>query len=75
MYLPQIGYLFRVPTKEGMQDPLSYYGIEGWTFVFTDQEHTYFKTDQCRQIDSNVGDIQTFITDREVEISKLHSLS
>ncbi len=70
IYLPQVGYLFKIPTKPGMDDPLEHFGVEGWDWVFTDDEHTYFKTEQCKEIDDNVGDLHSIIIDREVEISK-----
>lgn len=70
IYLPQVGYLFRVDSRKGMDDPLRYYGLEGWDLTFKDESGHYFKTEQCRDIDSNVGDLQSFITDREVEISE-----
>jgi len=69
LYLPQVGYMFQVPTKPGMDDPLANFGIEGWEYIFEDDDHTFFKTEQCREMDENLGDIHTVIVDREVEIS------
>jgi DNA mismatch repair protein MSH5 len=70
MYIPQVGYLFQVPTKPGMEDTAKNWGMDGWVWSFEDDQCTYFKTDQCRDLDGNIGDLTTIIIDREVEIGR-----
>lgn len=74
-YLPQIGYLVTTELMEDPKDSLNHYGLVEWAWSFNSDTQTYWKCEQCYDLDRELGDIDTFINDREVEIRQSSHLS
>ncbi|CAD6927921.1 unnamed protein product, partial [Tilletia laevis] len=64
-YFPQLGYLLAIPVTEDMSDQLP--TLDGWDFQFASENAMYFKGDKMRDLDTHLGDIHTFIVEREIE--------
>ncbi|BGP56954.1 hypothetical protein JCM8202v2_004590 [Rhodotorula sphaerocarpa] len=76
VYFPQLGYLVTIPHEEDETD-LARFAELGWDFQFNTEAQAYFKNEKCRDLDSYVGDLQCFISDKEIEIGncrKAHAL-
>ncbi|KAE8220381.1 hypothetical protein CF319_g6078 [Tilletia indica] len=41
--------------------------VDGWDFQFASENAMYFKGDKMRDLDQHLGDIHTFIVEREIE--------
>ncbi|CAD6977545.1 unnamed protein product, partial [Tilletia controversa] len=41
--------------------------LDGWDFQFASENAMYFKGDKMRDLDTHLGDIHTFIVEREIE--------
>ncbi|CAD6933534.1 unnamed protein product [Tilletia controversa] len=59
------GYLLAIPVTEDMSDQLP--TLDGWDFQFASENAMYFKGDKMRDMDTHLGDIHTFIVEREIE--------
>lgn len=67
MYFPQLGYLIVFDnTFEEESKPLADQKI--WEFIFSTDTHSYFKSEEMRQMDKEYGDIYGIICDHEIEI-------
>ncbi|GAA6004146.1 hypothetical protein JCM10207_002453 [Rhodosporidiobolus poonsookiae] len=71
VYFPQLGYLITIPYEPDAVDA-GKYGEVGWDFQFVTEMNAYFKNDKCYDLDKHVGDLNSFITDKEIEI--IHAL-
>lgn len=85
-YSTQLGYLCRIEAEEGWESkpiykeagwefqvslvasPRGQFGLE--LVQFLTDEHVYFKSDEMRDCDTHIGDVQSAIRDRELEISE-----
>ncbi|ORY59033.1 muts domain V-domain-containing protein [Leucosporidium creatinivorum] len=67
VYFPQLGYLINIPYSDGVTDPERCEAI-GWQFQFVTEQFAYFKSDKCTDLDRHLGDIHSFILDKEIEI-------
>ncbi|GAA5937745.1 MutS family protein MSH5 [Sporobolomyces koalae] len=67
VYFPQLGYLIRTPpttTAQQLEGALS----SSFEFQFEGDNSAYFKNDRCRDLDLHVGDLQSLVVDKEIEI-------
>ncbi|KAK0569544.1 hypothetical protein OC861_000813 [Tilletia horrida] len=64
-YFPQLGYLLAVPIVEQHRGNLP--SLEGWEFQFSSENAMYFKGEKMRDLDVHLGDIHSFIVEREIE--------
>ncbi|GAA5820731.1 hypothetical protein JCM3770_005267 [Rhodotorula araucariae] len=71
VYFPQLGYLITIAYEPDVTDA-GKYGSIGWDFQFVTEQQAYFKNDKCRDLDRHIGDVQCFISDKEIEI--VHAL-
>ncbi|GAA5854993.1 hypothetical protein JCM9279_005715 [Rhodotorula babjevae] len=71
VYFPQLGYLITIAYEPDVTDA-DKYGAFGWDFQFVTEQQAYFKSAKCRDLDRHIGDLQCFISDKEIEI--LHAL-
>ncbi|GAA6050088.1 hypothetical protein NBRC10513_001384 [Rhodotorula toruloides] len=67
VYFPQLGYLITIAYEPEVTDA-GKYGQFGWDFQFVTEMQAYFKNDKCRDMDRHLGDLQSFISDKEIEI-------
>ncbi|KZV85507.1 hypothetical protein EXIGLDRAFT_255658 [Exidia glandulosa HHB12029] len=72
VYFPQIGFLICVPKPEGWRREEPELGPSDWTYSFHTEESVYLKSDKMHDVDHHIGDIQTMIAERELEI--VHAL-
>lgn len=72
-YFPQLGYLIAVPFNREVTTPEDMNVPADWTFHFASEISTYWKSSQMYDLDEHVGDVHSFIADREVEL--IHDLS
>ncbi|KAJ1674554.1 hypothetical protein EV182_003046, partial [Spiromyces aspiralis] len=68
VYFPQLGYLASLPsgTVQGIRSVSQ--ELSGWDMMFSSDNRTYFKNQQIRELDGFIGDIYSYIIDREIEI-------
>lgn len=59
MYLPQLGFLIKMPQDQPYGD------LE---FQFSADEDAYYKNSTMRDLNDEIGDIHTNIVDRELEL-------
>ncbi|BGP41924.1 hypothetical protein JCM10449v2_005921 [Rhodotorula kratochvilovae] len=71
VYFPQLGYLIAIAYEPDVTDA-GKYGTIGWDYQFVTEQQAYFKNDKCRDLDRHLGDLQCFISDKEIEI--IHAL-
>ncbi|GAA5919798.1 hypothetical protein JCM6882_003420 [Rhodosporidiobolus microsporus] len=71
VYFPQLGFLLTIPYEPDVVDA-GKYGAVGWDFQFITESRAYFKSDKCYDLDKHIGDVSSFITDKEIEI--VHAL-
>ncbi|CDR44185.1 RHTO0S09e00958g1_1 [Rhodotorula toruloides] len=71
VYFPQLGYLITIAYEPEVTDA-GKYGQFGWDFQFVTEMQAYFKNEKCRDMDRHLGDLQSFISDKEIEI--IHAL-
>ncbi|KAK4699437.1 DNA mismatch repair protein MSH5, partial [Phenoliferia sp. Uapishka_3] len=70
VYFPQLGYLITIPFEsKGSTSPPQW---DDWQYQFVTEEFAYYKSDKCRDLDEHLGDIHSFISDKEIEI--MHAL-
>ncbi|KAI0802089.1 muts domain V-domain-containing protein [Irpex lacteus] len=67
VYFPQLGFLISVPMLEDWKDG-KIEVLEGWTFQFSSESQVYFKSEHMHDLDKHVGDVHSFIVDKEIEI-------
>ncbi|PWN19665.1 hypothetical protein BCV69DRAFT_250376, partial [Microstroma glucosiphilum] len=72
-YFPQLGYLIALPFNQEVTTPEDMNVPADWTFHFASEISTYWKSPQMYDLDEHVGDVHSFIADREVEL--IHDLS
>ncbi|GAA6016434.1 hypothetical protein JCM11491_002410 [Sporobolomyces phaffii] len=67
VYFPQLGFLIRtqpaIPT-----DVLEHESNSAFEFQFESEHCAYYKNDQCRDLDRHIGDLQSLVSDKEIEI-------
>ncbi|CAE6386833.1 unnamed protein product [Rhizoctonia solani] len=70
LYFPQLGYLIRIPTPSGWTTNKDFEQISEWNFQFESEKNLYYKSQQmlAEDLDMHVGDIHSYIADREIEI-------
>ncbi|PVF94626.1 hypothetical protein CPB86DRAFT_808461 [Serendipita vermifera] len=68
VYFPQLGYLISIPLQVEDSESQMRQGLEGWQFQFMTDDAFYFKSQEMREMDEHVGDLNTYIADREIEI-------
>ncbi|CAE6415963.1 unnamed protein product [Rhizoctonia solani] len=68
LYFPQLGYLIRIPTPPGWTSNKDFEQIPEWNFQFESEKNLYYKSQQMLDLDMHVGDIHSYIADREIEI-------
>jgi DNA mismatch repair ATPase MutS len=75
LYLPQLGFLVRLPNDKVLQSDLSSihtysppYEIPGFSFQFKTKTHAYFKNETTQLLDEEYGDIESSIKDLEASI-------
>ncbi|GAA5933957.1 hypothetical protein JCM10213_008486 [Rhodosporidiobolus nylandii] len=71
VYFPQLGYLITIPYEPEAADA-GKYGEVGWDFQFVTEMRAYFKNDKCCDMDRHLGDLHSFVADKEIEI--IHAL-
>ncbi|GJN92911.1 hypothetical protein Rhopal_005953-T1 [Rhodotorula paludigena] len=71
VYFPQLGYLIAIAYEPEVTDAGKYAEI-GWDFQFVTEHQAYFKSDKCRDLDRHIGDLQSFVSDKEIEIAKVY---
>ncbi|KZO96953.1 hypothetical protein CALVIDRAFT_514241 [Calocera viscosa TUFC12733] len=71
-YYPQLGYLITIPLRPEWQGEEDFRGMEGWSFQFMTEEKVYFKSQEMKDMDQQIGDVYTSMMDREIEI--IHGL-
>ncbi|KAL8291262.1 hypothetical protein RQP46_002240 [Phenoliferia psychrophenolica] len=66
VYFPQLGYLITIPydSASGLEPPAR----DGWQYQFATEQSAYYKSDKCRDLDEHLGDLRSFISDKEIEI-------
>lgn len=70
-YFPQVGYLQALCRKDGGKVDSETIRIGeglGWRYQYSSEIKAYFKTEKTRDIDSQLGDLYSFIAGREIEI-------
>lgn len=73
VYFPQLGFLVAMRCDDTSQEPQDFQVPVGWDFHFASNTSAYYKSPEMRDLDHHVGDLHSFIADREVEIA--HQLS
>ncbi|KAG8850335.1 MutS protein msh5 [Serendipita sp. 411] len=68
IYFPQLGYLISIPVRQDCPIEEQRVGLQGWAFQFMTDESVYFKSNKMHEMDYHVGDLNTYIMDREIEI-------
>ncbi|EJU03123.1 hypothetical protein DACRYDRAFT_50578, partial [Dacryopinax primogenitus] len=71
-YYPQLGYLITIPLRDEWQGEADFQAMPGWAVQFTTEEKVYFKSQEMKDMDQQIGDVYTSMMDREIEI--IHSL-
>lgn len=67
-YNPQIGYLVVLTENDCDRIGIECLEMHGMSFIFRSSEHEYhFKTERCRQLDDELGDIHGAIVDLEAK--------
>ncbi|KZT60301.1 hypothetical protein CALCODRAFT_492631 [Calocera cornea HHB12733] len=67
-YYPQLGYLITIPLRPEWQGEEDFQCMEGWSFQFMTEEKVYFKSQEMKDMDQQIGDVYTSMMDREIEI-------
>ncbi|PWN39892.1 hypothetical protein IE81DRAFT_368712 [Ceraceosorus guamensis] len=69
VYFPQMGYLVALSTADGDAVDLPAVAASvGWLFEFTSEIASYWRNETTEELNAHVGDISTFIVDREIEL-------
>jgi len=68
VYLPQIGFLAKLPATEGTTPSQP---IPGFDFKFKTEHDVYYKNATALDLDDRFGDLQGIITDTEMSIVRL----
>ncbi|KAL7574955.1 hypothetical protein ACA910_010776 [Epithemia clementina (nom. ined.)] len=66
IFLPQIGFHVRLKDDEQWSGKGSL--PEEYEFIFTEGGYTFFKSPETRELDESVGDLDSFIKDKEAMI-------
>ncbi|GAA94368.1 hypothetical protein E5Q_01019 [Mixia osmundae IAM 14324] len=66
VYFPQLGYLCSLTLKAG-QDPKQL-DLPGWTYQFSTECFSYWKTSEMQDLDEQYGDLASMISDLEIDI-------
>jgi DNA mismatch repair protein MSH5 len=70
-YFPQVGYLqalCRKDARETSEDSIRVGEELGWVYQYSSEVKAYFKTQETRDLDAQLGDLYSFIAGREIEI-------
>ncbi|KAI0087825.1 muts domain V-domain-containing protein [Irpex rosettiformis] len=67
VYFPQLGFLISIPMLEDWKDG-NITELEGWSFQFSSESQVYFKSEHMHDLDKHIGDVHSFIVDKEIEI-------
>ena len=70
-YFPQVGYLQALYCKDGHdvdEDTIQTGELLRWSYQYSSEVKAYFKTDETRELDGQLGDLYSFIAGREIEI-------
>jgi DNA mismatch repair protein MSH5 len=70
-YFPQVGYLQALCRKdagETNEDSIRVGEELGWAYQYSSEVKAYFKTEETKDLDSQLGDLYSFIAGREIEI-------
>jgi DNA mismatch repair protein MSH5 len=70
-YFPQVGYLQALCREDGRPTDESSIQVGeamGWIYQYSSEIKAYFKTDETKDLDKQLGDLYSFIAGREVEI-------
>ncbi|GAA6016452.1 hypothetical protein JCM11491_002419 [Sporobolomyces phaffii] len=71
VYFPQLGYLIRTQPAIPL-DVLEHESNSAFEFQFESEHCAYYKNDQCRDLDRHIGDLQSLVSDKEIEIGGYH---
>ncbi|UZJ53372.1 hypothetical protein CBS101457_002692 [Exobasidium rhododendri] len=70
-YFPQVGYLqalCRIDGRPSDENSIQAGEAMGWTYQYSSEIKAYFKTNETKDLDSQLGDLYSFIAGREVEM-------
>ncbi|MCO5598539.1 hypothetical protein L7F22_052636 [Adiantum nelumboides] len=70
-YYPQIGFVTSLHRKDGFavdQTTVMAGKEQGWTYQYGSEVKAFFKSDFTRELDTNIGDLHSLISGREIEI-------
>ncbi|KDN52449.1 hypothetical protein K437DRAFT_266635 [Tilletiaria anomala UBC 951] len=67
-FFPQLGYLIALP-RESEDMTGAERQIEGLTFSFSSNMMDYFKSQEMEDLDVHLGDLHSYIADRQIEIT------
>jgi len=70
-YFPQVGYLQALCRRDGGvvdEDSIQLGEELGWKYQYSSEIKAYFKTEEAKDLDGQLGDLHSFIAGREIEI-------
>lgn len=67
------GYLVALRFTDSLTLPAHFQVPPGWDFHFASSSSAYYKTVEMTDLDSHLGDVHSFIADREIEV--MHELT
>ncbi|PWN36973.1 P-loop containing nucleoside triphosphate hydrolase protein [Meira miltonrushii] len=70
-YYPQIGFVTSLHRKDNFaidQTTVMAGQSQGWTYQYGSEVKAFFKSEFARELDTNIGDVHSFISGREIEI-------
>lgn len=70
-YYPQIGFVTSLHRKDGFaidQTTVISGQDQGWTYQYGSEVKAFFKNEFTKELDTNIGDVHSFISGREIEI-------
>ncbi len=68
VYIPQLGYLVKVPHTQGTTPSLSSGALGDFSYRWKADGYVYYKNTRTQQLDNELGDIQGIIADKESAI-------
>ncbi|CAO1619460.1 unnamed protein product [Jaminaea pallidilutea] len=68
-YFPQLGFLLALRLDESQQTPDDISAPDTWSLHFASDVSAYYKSPEMQDLDHHIGDLHSFIADREVDIA------